>query len=105
MRSLVKATTVTVPIVAYLALGWAAGLLILTVWLLAVAIDLVRAHAALAPTIRCPRGHVVPQYGLHRCGCGAVTESWVWRCPVCSAEYGHTACPTCGLSVTNPLVR
>jgi hypothetical protein len=105
MRSLWKMTTVTVPIVAYLALGWVAGLLVLTVWMVAVAIDLVRARAALAPTLRCPQGHAVPQYGLHRCGCGAVTESWVWRCPVCGASYGHTACPTCGLAVRNPLVR
>ena len=28
-----------------------------------------------------------------------------WRCPVCGAEAGWTACPTCGLAVQSPLVR
>lgn len=106
MRALWKATTITVPIVAYLSLGWIAGLLVLGVWFIAVGVEFVRARRALAPTIPCPRGHLVAQYGVHRCGsCGAVTESWVWQCPNCGAAYGHTACPTCGLAVRNPLVR
>lgn len=105
MRSLWKLTSIGVPLVVYLAAGWVAGLLVFVVWLVGASVEFVRARAALAPTTRCPRGHEVPQYGLHRCGCGAVTESWAWRCPVCRQTYGFIACPTCQLAVRNPLAR
>lgn len=105
MRFLWRVFVVLVPVVAYLALGWAVGLGVFVVATIAFLVDLSRASAAVAVSIRCPRGHAVPQYGVHRCGCGAITESWVWRCPVCGSWAGWTACPECGLAVRNPLVR
>lgn len=105
MRSVWKFTTIAVPVVVYLAAGWVAGLVVFALWFVGAIVELARARAAVAPTTRCPRGHEVPQYGLHRCGCGAVTESWAWRCPVCGANFGHIACPTCSLAVRNPLAR
>lgn len=100
-----RLATIAIPVVAYLALGWIAGLAILAVWTLVRLHAYLRLRRALAPTARCPRGHAVPQYGVHRCGvCGAVTEGWLWQC-VCGAFAAHTRCPTCGLTVWNPLVR
>lgn len=104
MRSIWKFTTVVVPIAAYLAAGWIAGLVVFALWLAGALVELARARRAVAPTIRCPRGHAVPQYGVHRCGCGAVTESWAWRCPVCRNWAGWVSCPECNLAVKNPLV-
>lgn len=105
MRVFWKFTAAAIPAAAYLVAGWAVGLVLLAAWVVAMLALFTRTRAAVAPATRCPRGHEVPQYGLHRCACGAVTESWVWRCPICSTHYGHTACPTCGLAVRNPLVR
>lgn len=94
-----------VPVAAYVALGWVAGLVVLAAWLVLLGRDSLRLRRALAPTLPCPRGHAVPQYGVHRCSaCGAVTEGWLWQCE-CGASAGHARCPTCGLSVWNPLVR
>lgn len=105
MRWLWRILVVLVPFLLFVAIGWIAGLVALVVLSLLWLRRLGRARTALAYETTCPRGHIVRQYGVFRCGCGAVSESWVWRCPVCHQEFGHTACPTCGLSVTNPMVR
>ncbi|MFO0645848.1 MAG: hypothetical protein U0326_06395 [Polyangiales bacterium] len=106
MKRFLSFVGIMLAVVAYIALGWIAGLIVLSVAVVSAYTFLSRTRQALASTTTCPRGHEVPQYGLLRCGaCGAVSESWVWRCPICAAEFGHTPCPTCGLAVQNPLVR
>ncbi len=105
MRIVWKISTILVPFALYLALGWVVGLVALDVWLFLRLRDYLRLRRALAPTLRCPRGHEVAQYGVHRCGvCGAISEGWLWQC-VCGAFAGHTRCQECGLTVWNPLVR
>ena len=55
-------------------------------------------------TMRCPRGHIVPTYGVFECRCGALHEGWVFgRCRVCRQAAGWTPCPKCKLPVRNPL--
>lgn len=55
-------------------------------------------------TMRCPRGHIVPTYGVFECRCGALHEGWVFgRCRVCRQTAGWTPCPKCKLPVRNPL--
>ena len=55
-------------------------------------------------TLRCPRGHEVPAYGVYDCICGAAVEGWVFRpCAVCGESAGWTPCPECGLPVRSPL--
>lgn len=89
----------------YALLGWIPGLVVLGLALIAFVLRAVRVRRALRSTVRCPRGHDVPTYGLYRCtSCGATTESWAWRCPHCRAESGFLGCPTCGLSVRSPLL-
>ncbi len=89
----------------YAAVGWLAGLVALAVVVVVTALFLWRLRRALSPTLRCPRGHVVPTYGRYACGaCGAETMSSAWRCRWCGARFGHVRCPTCGLSVGNPLL-
>ena len=105
MRTTWKISTIVVPLVAYLAFGWVVGLVVLDVWLFLRLRDYLCLRRALAPTLLCPRGHEVAQYGVHRCSvCGAVSEGWLWQC-VCGAFAGHTKCQVCGLTVWNPLVR
>ena len=95
-----------VVVVFYATLGWVPGLLITLVLVVVQIVRMVRLRRALRPTLLCPRNHTVPVYGLYRCSsCGAVTESWAWRCPHCRFESGYVSCPTCGLSVANPLLR
>jgi hypothetical protein len=55
--------------------------------------------------VRCPRGHRVPTYGTYACGrCGARYEGAAFAlCPSCGALARHVTCPTCGLSVKDPL--
>lgn len=105
MKRAVSFLGITLALGAYATIGWIAGLIVLVIAMVSTAALLSRTRQALAPSTTCPRGHEVPQYGIHRCGCGAVTESWLWRCPVCGQEAGWTACPTCGLATQNPLVR
>lgn len=62
-------------------------------------------------TIRCPRGHAVPEdhanYFVECLACGFVydnQEHSIWRCPApgCGAVTPFARCPTCGLSVESP---
>ncbi len=105
MRRIVTLATVALAVAAFLFIGWLAGLVIFAAATLAWFARIGRARAALAYESRCPRGHVVRQYGLFTCGCGAVTESLAWLCPVCGQMAGFIACPTCGLAVTNPMLH
>lgn len=90
-------------IAVYLAVGWVPGVLIALVAFIATIVSLVRTARELAPTVRCPRGHIVPTYGLTRCtACGFENEGSLWRCGHCGSRYGHTPCPRCGLSTKNP---
>jgi hypothetical protein len=90
----------------FLAFGWVVGLIALVILAVRSIVRFRRARAAVAEVTFCPRGHRVPQYGVYRCGqCGASSESSAWVCPVCHAESGWVACPTCSLAVTNPLTR
>ncbi len=88
-------------ITLYVSLAWIAGLLVLAWWLIDAVATFRRERLAVAPSIRCGRGHDVPQWGAFRCPCGAVYEGSVWDCPVCGAG-GLVECPTCGLTVSNP---
>lgn len=59
-----------------------------------------------AETRRCARGHLVPQFDVYDCRCGARHEGWAFgRCTVCGDSAGWTPCPVCGLPVLNPLRR
>lgn len=61
---------------------------------------------AFSRTLRCPRGHEVPAYGVYDCVCGAAVEGWVFRpCAVCVESAAWTPCPECGLPVQNPMRR
>ena len=63
-----------------------------------------RWRAILGQTLRCPRGHVVPMYGVFECRCGALHEGWVFgRCRICGQGAGWTPCLTCKLPVRSPL--
>ncbi len=55
----------------------------------------------------CPRGHLVPVFGVFDCGtCHALHEGWAFsRCRVCGNTAGWTPCPVCSLPVLNPLRR
>jgi hypothetical protein len=64
-----------------------------------------RAATILGQTMRCPRGHIVPVYGVFECRCGALHEGWVFgRCRVCRQTAGWTPCPRCKLPVRSPLL-
>lgn len=92
-----------VAVATYLALGWIPGVILALVAVVAAIRMLVGTARELAPTVRCPRGHVVPTYGRTRCSaCGFDSEGSVWWCRHCDARYGHTPCPHCGLSTKNP---
>jgi hypothetical protein len=64
-----------------------------------------RAKHVLAKATRCPRGHRVELYGVHRCGrCQAAFEGHALDpCPICGAKARFLACLRCGLAVRNPL--
>lgn len=103
MKRLFSLLGVLLGVVTYLALGWVAGLVVLVVALVGTVLSLRRELREFAPERTCPRGHRVPTYGLFHCAsCGWTGEGLVWRCRHCGARYGHTPCPTCGLSVSNP---
>lgn len=87
----------------YLAFGWIVGLVVVLWFVSRSLVKLSRTRAALAPVMRCPRGHEMHSHGVFHCAaCGMTTESWVWRCP-CGAWAGHIECDECGLSIKNPL--
>ena len=88
----------------YVALGWVLGLLVLGWWLVDAGQTYLRERRARATSIRCGRGHDVPQWGAFRCPCGCTYEGNVWTCPVCG-EGGLVECPVCGLSIRNPRLR
>lgn len=92
----------TTVVILYLSVGWIVGLAIVLLWILDGVLAYLRERRARAAFARCPSGHAVAQYGLFRCTCGAVSQSWAWVCPICRAESGFVDCPTCGLSVRNP---
>lgn len=58
----------------------------------------------LSKTLRCPRGHAVPAYGVFICGaCRAQFEGHAFAsCPACGAVAAYVPCPHCGLSVKDP---
>jgi hypothetical protein len=64
-----------------------------------------RSHVFLSQVARCPRGHRVALYGVHRCAsCRATLEGYVFRpCRHCGSTPAWTPCPRCHLSVPNPL--
>ena len=107
MKRALKVAAVALAVLLYGALGWVAGIVVLAVVLLTLMARASRARRALAPEIRCPWcGEMVPQYGAYSCrSCGARTLSWAWRCPLCSSHHGHVQCPTCSMSVPNPMLR
>jgi hypothetical protein len=67
----------------------------------------VRLPVALRPTLTCPLGHPQPATAFWRCGCGAAFAGYAFgRCPICGQTAGYVdPCPSCGLSVKNPLGR
>jgi len=90
----------------YVAVGWMAGLALLSTGSINAIKPFLRTRRALAPSIACPWCHEdVPQYGPYTCAsCRARTLGWAWRCPACAAWAGHIECPHCGLSITNPIL-
>ena len=73
-------------------------------WTGQVARQLPRLRGALDETLRCPRGHLMPAFGVYDCACGAVSEGWVFRpCDVCRESAAYTPCLECGLPVLNPM--
>ncbi len=107
MRAMIFTLKVSLGVVAiavYLAVGWVAGLIVVAVWVVGLLVAAWRTERAYEDFIRCPRGHVVAQYGVGRCGgCGATSEGSLWECAHCGAVHGFVSCPTCGLSVANPM--
>jgi len=66
---------------------------------------LTRLRLLYAETLRCPRGHATPAYGVYECTCRSLHEGWVFgRCRVCGLSAGWTPCAVCGLPVRNPLL-
>ncbi|TAK31191.1 MAG: hypothetical protein EPO40_05685 [Myxococcaceae bacterium] len=103
MRRIVTAAMYALALVAYLALGWIPGVVLVLLALVGTLRALASTARELAPHALCGRGHVTPTYGLVRCSaCGFTGEGSVWRCSHCDAAYGHTPCSTCGLSIRNP---
>lgn len=99
-RLLIVALAVAVFVIA----GWVVGHIVSIVWLVGATARFGRARRALNPSITCPDGHVVPQYGRYSCAvCHAVTDGWAWECSLCGARSGWLACPTCGLATRSPL--
>jgi hypothetical protein len=106
VRAWWKVMVAIVVLGVYAVAGWIAGLVVLAVAAASGIASVLRTRRALAPTAPCPWcREEVPQYGPYTCGsCHARTLGWAWRCPVCAAWSGHVACPSCGLSVPNPLL-
>ncbi len=103
MRRLVVFVAYAVAVAVYLTLGWIPGFVLVALALVGTVREFVGTARELAPVLRCVRSHAVPTYGLVRCSaCGFTGEGSIWRCSNCDARYGHTSCPTCGLSVRNP---
>ena len=103
MKRLLVFTLYGAAVAAYLALGWVPGAVLVAVAVLGTLRSFVLTARELAPAVHCVRGHVAPTYGLVRCNaCGFTGEGSLWRCSNCDARYGHTPCPTCGLSIRNP---
>lgn len=103
MKRLIIVAAYAAAVLAYLAVGWIAGVLVLGAALVSTVRIFQRTAAEFAPAVVCPRGHTVPTFGTVRCGsCGWVAEGSIWRCSNCDATFGHTLCPVCGLSVRNP---
>jgi predicted RNA-binding Zn-ribbon protein involved in translation (DUF1610 family) len=97
---------VAVGVSLYVTLGWVAGLVLVALAVRRNLRRLFRMRRALAPTIACTWCSAnVSQYGAFEClRCHARTAGWAWRCATCSAWAGHMECPSCGLSVGNPLL-
>jgi hypothetical protein len=88
------------------ALGWTLA----TVWLggrvlWRTGVVALRIRELFAQTTRCPRGHRVPLYAVHKCAaCHAISEGYLFRtCRFCGSTPSWTPCPRCGLGVRNPL--
>jgi hypothetical protein len=63
-----------------------------------------RVPRVFAKSVRCPRGHRVDLYGVHRCGrCQAAFEGHAFDpCHACGARAHYFACLRCGLAVHDP---
>ncbi|MCC6217859.1 MAG: hypothetical protein IT376_23580 [Polyangiaceae bacterium] len=107
MKRWFRLAVIVTAVVLYASVGWVVGLVVLAVAVVLLVRRLHRARRALAPATTCPWCHTdVEQYGSFSCSnCRARTLGWAWRCSVCSAWAGHVECPSCGMSVTNPLLR
>lgn len=84
---------------------WALG----TIWLGGRAtwhagVLLSRSRQIFGQTLRCPRGHRLPSFGVYRCRvCGATHEGdLLGACPVCGASPHWLTCPRCHLAVRSP---
>jgi len=93
------------PVLAFLTVGWAVGLVVGIGWLLSVAREFAAAQRALAPAVNCPRGHPVSQYGVATCAvCRMTSEGLLWICRHCGAHHGHISCTQCPLSIRSPFL-
>ena len=64
-----------------------------------------RFKAISTQVLRCPRGHAVAVYGVWDCHCGSRVEGWAFAsCPICRETAAYVPCPTCGLTVRNPIL-
>ncbi|MCC7537478.1 MAG: hypothetical protein IT379_14740 [Deltaproteobacteria bacterium] len=105
MASTLKKLSVAVFV---LALPWIVlyclGLGLVSVW--RAAATLWRLPRALRNTVRCPLGHPVETASFWRCQCGAAIAGYAFtRCPHCGEAAGRIdVCPTCGLSIRNPVL-
>lgn len=97
---------IAVGTIAYLAVGWTVGLVVLVIALARVVVLFARLRRALRPSVPCPWcGRDVPQYGEVHCSeCRMRGRGWVWRCGACATWFGHTRCPHCDLSVRNEVL-
>jgi predicted RNA-binding Zn-ribbon protein involved in translation (DUF1610 family) len=104
-RSL-KLALILAVLTLYGTLGWVAGLVVLVGAVGLGVRHVLRARRALSPNTSCPWCHAdVAQYGAYSCGnCHQRTLGWAWRCRACDAWAGHITCPSCGMSVPNPLL-
>src|SRR4051794_8464270 len=93
-------------VVLYVGIGWLVGLVVLAVAVFRGLRRFARLRRALAPTIPCPWcRQEVAQYGPYSClSCRARTLGWAWRCSACSAWAGHIECPSCQMTVSNPIL-
>jgi hypothetical protein len=106
MRRWVRVALFVLAAALYAAVGWVVGLAALGVALVVAVRRFRRTRRALAPSIGCPWcREQLDQYGPFSCAvCRGRSLGWAWRCALCGAWVGHIQCPSCGMSVTNPIL-